>query len=439
MLFVRSRIRRLGLAVFLLLGSLHCTGHPAVPRTVVLISVDTLRADHVGLYGSGRATTPNIDRFFGPGTVFENAISPAPCTVPAVLQFLWSAYLVQSAPSPLAKILADAGYSTAAMVSQHNFIGQRLPLYRWGFHRFDIQLANEVDHHGLTRRRAQEVSDRAIAWLHKTAADERRFLWLHYFDPHDPYDPPPGFRGFDAGNRSLRTGDRRSALKKERRSQREDWNQAGYIFSPEDVAHLVNLYDGEIQYTDFQIGRVLDVLEEQGRLDRSIVVLISDHGEWLGEGDRWDHCATLREEEIRVPFAILVDGGRIGRGAREVAPVSTLDVLPTVLGLLGVDYPAALYDGKDLRRNPRDRSVFAMWRTEQVVRRGDWKLFYDKEPVALYRISEDRHERTNLLADRPAIRDELAAEVRARSDLTARVGELHEDTVDRLKQLGYIE
>ena len=114
-------------------------------------------------------------------------------------------------------------------------------------------------------------------------------------------------------------------------------------------------------------------------------------------------------------------------------------MLPTILGLLGVDYLPALYDGEDLQRNPPDRSVFAMWRREQVVRRGDWKLFYDEEPVGLYRISEDRHEQTNLLADRPAIRDELAAEVRAMSNLTARVGELHEDTVDRLKQLGYLE
>ena len=158
-----------------------CHREPAFGPHVVLISIDTLRADHVGLYGYARETTPNIDRFFRTGTVFENAMSSAPCTIPSVRQFLSGAFDLRPDRKTLPELLHDHGYTTAAIVSQHQFYRQPVDAYRRGFEHFDIQARDEVDHHGWTARRTKEVSDRAIEWLKENGQRKRFFLWLHYF------------------------------------------------------------------------------------------------------------------------------------------------------------------------------------------------------------------------------------------------------------------
>jgi arylsulfatase A-like enzyme len=425
------------------LCNLSCDREPASGPHVVLISIDTLRADHVGLYGYGRETTPNIDRFFGTRTVFENAMSSAPCTIPAVRQFLSGAFDHRPDRRQLPEFLRDHGYATAAIVSQHQFFRHPVEAYRRGFEHFDIQARDEVDHHGWTARRAEEVSDRAIGWLKENGQSERFFLWLHYFDPHDPYEPPPDFRAFDRGNRSRKSGDRRSYLREAHRKQpirtaKEQWG--GHIFDDEDVAHFVNLYDGEVAYTDFHVGRVLAFLAENNLVERSIVVLISDHGEWLGEIDRWDHCYTLRDLEIRVPFMISVNGEALEDIGAKRMPASTLDVLPTLLGLLNIDYPNSDYHGEDLRRAPPDRTVVAMWSGSRVIRNADWKLFYDgMSPAFLYQVGRDADERWNRIRDKPEIVDLLDARMESLRPLLARVKAQDDQTIEQLEQLGYIE
>src|SRR5262245_40168861 len=205
----------------LLLG-LACVaaGCGRAPRHALLITVDTLRADHVGGYGYARATTPELDAFFAGGTRFELALSSAPCTVPSIQQLLRGSFeAAEPGAAPISR-LADRGFATAAIVSQHQFHKQ-LELYRRGFEHFDIQPRSQVDRHGMTARAAREVTDRALAWLAERPRGRPFFLWLHYFDPHDPYEPPPEHRGFDAGNRSPRSGDRRSDLKREKRTPGE--------------------------------------------------------------------------------------------------------------------------------------------------------------------------------------------------------------------------
>ncbi len=436
----RCAARLAGLAALLL-----ACGADA-PRNVVLISVDTLRWDHVGLLGYARGTTPDVDAFFANSTVFENAMSPGPCTLPTLAQILYGSYLVQPWRLALAETLRARGYATAAFVSQHQFrpdwhdsgLGAELAesLTR-GFDIFDVQAAEQVDRHGMSARDARQVSARALRWLSE-GPREPFFLWLHYFDPHDPYEPPTRFRGFDRGNASELDGDRRLQLMRGRRSAEEPWTQAGHVFGAEDVAHLRNLYDGEIRFTDAQIGRILDALTERGLVERSVVVFVSDHGEWLGEGERWDHCQTLSEVEVRVPFFWSVGGGRLADLGRVTTPVSTLDLVPTLLALLGVDHSAEAFDGADLREPRPERPIFANWHGSTVARRGSWKLFVGEAPVALFDLDSDGAERRNRLGEGLAQEAQLARDVEAFRAAQPLAG-LNREMLEHLRGLGYVD
>jgi arylsulfatase len=431
------------LAGLLLVALLAGCGAPA-PRNALLISVDTLRWDHVGLLGYPRRTTPRLDAFFAHRTIFENAVSPAPCTLPALAQLLYGSYVPRPDHFSLAETLRTHGYATAAFVSQHQLrpdwhrggAGARLAeAAADGFEVFDVQGPRQVDRHGMSARTAREVSARALAWL--ADAREPFFLWLHYFDPHDPYEPPPRHREFDRGNGSPRSGDRRLDLMRGRQPG-EPWFEAGRIFDARDVQHLVNLYDGEIQFADAQLGRVLDALAERGLADSTVVVFVSDHGEWLGEGERWDHCQTLREVEIRVPFLWSVGGKPLAGLGRVAVPVSTVDLAPTLLAVLGVEYPADAFDGVDLHRPPQRRSVFADWRGATAVRRGPWKLVARDAPIALFELEGDGAERHNRLGEGLTEQSELARELEA-FRAAHPVAELHRDVLERLRGLGYID
>ena len=402
--------------------------------------MDTLRADHVGLYGYPRGTTPHLDAFFERGTVFENATSSSPCTIPSIRQYLSGGFDVDPQRPPLAEVLAARGWETAAVVSQHQLDYYTQRDYARGFDHFDLQAPGRVDHHGLSARTADEVSDLAIALLrkHEERGDGPLFLWLHYFDPHDPYEPPEAFRHFDAGNGSSRSGDRRSDLMRGR-APGEPWVQAGHVFDDEDVAHLRNLYDGEIAFADAQIARVLDFFEARGWVEDAVVVFLADHGEWLGENGWWDHCVTLREEEIRVPFALRVRGGPLGVH-RSAVPASTLDVVPTVLGLLGIEAPPGRYHGVDLARSAPGRVVLSMWQETVIARDARFKLFAEGDRVlGLFDTRADPGETRNLLGGHPEVRAGLLAELRARAGLRRRVAEEGRRTIEQLKSIGYIE
>jgi len=398
---------------------------------VVLISIDTLRPDHMGVYGYARDTTPEIDRFFGSGTVFATASASAPCTVPSVRQMLAGGFDQREDRVPLAELLAQRGYATAAIVSQNHFVHETARDYARGFAHFDMQAPDEVDHHGLSTRTADAVSDRALAWLRERPAGAPFLLWLHYFDPHDPYEPPAEHRIFHAGDASARSGDRRAALMAERRSEAEPWNQAGYVFSEVDVAHLHDLYDGEIHFADAQVGRVLTALEAAGLVEDSLVILTSDHGEWLGEGDRWDHCITLEDPEILVPLLVRDRGGRLGGAARVATPVSTLDLLPTVLGVLGAPPPGALYHGVDLRALPEDRIAMALWSRLATARTRHWQILDVDGRRSLRARGEAR-------ADPAALR-RLNEALAAAAPIRERTAGQWRSTLLELRALGYVE
>ncbi len=410
---------------------------PAGAPNVILISIDTLRWDHVGLYGYARNTTPSLDRAFE-DSFFEHATSPSPCTLPSVPELLFGSFLIRAEQRSLAEILRDNGYATAAIVSQHQFHLDRpiAQAVRRGFSHFDIQSPIHVDPHGMTRRRANVVSNRAIAWL-KSHGDERPFfLWLHYFDPHDPYDPPESFQVFGEGNLSERTGDRRLYLKSAG-DRSTSWQQAGHIFSREDVDHFVNLYDGEIRFTDHEIGRVLAHLGERDHLESSLLFVTADHGEWLGEEDRWDHCQTLHEREIRVPLLARLRGRPLVAPENADAAVSTIDIVPTVLGVLGLERPRGL-EGSDLRAVAPGREVFSVWKGEATVRDEAWKLL--SEGPALYEVASDPYERTNRIDENDDVRSALEGALRGFLDRVGGAAEAQDRAIlEQLRALGYVE
>jgi len=408
---------------------------------LILITVDTLRPDHMGLYGYRRDTTPHLSRFFGLASVFKKAISPAPCTVPAVKQMLSGSLLAGG--TRLAEVLKANRYQTAAVVSQQLFHAfAKSDQYARGFDRWDIQEPTEVDRYGMSQRTAAEVTARALHWLGKRDRSKKFFLWLHYFDPHDPYQPPEAFRFYGPGAATSARGDRRGLLQQAEKPAWLPWQRAGAIFSSEQTSQFLALYDGEIRYVDEQIGRLLRNLSDLDLLSSSVVVLTADHGERLGEDNTWDHCLSLHERELRVPLAVSVAGARLGRRDTD-APVSTLDVYPTVLDLLGLGYEPDGIDGRTLLKRWPGRVVCSIFSSEVMVRRGEWKLYAHNSrrgylPTKLVDLAGRLDEETNLLRDRPRIRGELMRELANSLQQMQAVSESTSETVKQLKALGYI-
>jgi len=292
------------------------------PPGVLLISIDTLRQDHVSAYGYDRPTTPTLDHLAVEGALFESAWSPSSWTLPAHVSALTglspSAHQVEGERDrlaeevlTLAQTLARAGYATAGFTS-HVYLDEK-----YGFSRgFDEYVTRPV-------QIAEEVSDQAIAWLE---AHDRGtfFLFLHYFDPHADYAPPEDYaRVFDSDPAERSFG---------------EW---GFLRQfedpdtplPEDVARrIAALYDGEILYTDAHIARVIETLRRQRRLDDTIVAVFSDHGEEFKEHASFGHGDTLYAEVTRIPL-ILRYPPRIPSGTR-VRALASLTDLPGLIAFL---------------------------------------------------------------------------------------------------------
>lgn len=327
---------RLGIAALLLIG-IAC-GKSSEPL-VLVISIDTLRRDHVSAYGYERETTPNLDRLAAEGAIFDTAVSTSNWTLPSHMSlftgFSPSSHQVEddrdrlpNSVGTLAEAFKRAGYETAAFTSHLYLDG------RFGFRRgFDL-------YQTVVNRRAQDVSDRALLWLqrHEQAP---AFLFLHYFDPHWDYAPPPDFaKRFGEADPLYGTF---SFLKP---------HLARLDLSPAIMRQIHTLYDAEIAYTDHHIGRVLDWLRAQGRLEDAVVVVLSDHGEEFGEHGALGHGGSLHGEVTRVPL-IIRHPPSIRAGTRITALATLKDIPATLLALAGVTaVPQFLEEGQVLIRRP---------------------------------------------------------------------------------------
>ena len=287
---------------------------PAVRRlnvakpSVILITIDTLRADHVGCYGAQTVKTPTLDALAHDGVVFERAISQVPLTWPSHAVILTGTYPFQNgvqdftgqplAPQfrSVAQAFKQAGYATGAVVSA--FVLDRSWGLARGFDFYDDAFSAETFQQkdiGLVDRRAGESVAHAIAWLKKTP---RRpfFLWLHLYDPHSPYDPPEPFR----------------------------------------TEYSSHLYDGEIAYADHELGSLMAWLRQNHLYDSSLIVALSDHGESLGEHGEDEHGFFLYNATVHVPLIVKPPAGSGIPAARRPEPVETVAVAPTLLQLAGL-------------------------------------------------------------------------------------------------------
>ena len=361
-------------------------------RNVVIITIDTLRADHVGAYGYGAARTPAMDGLAREGVRFDRAYATAPITLTSHASLMTGRYppghgarhngmrLDLRTPT-LAEHFARAGFATAAFIAAFP-LDRRFGLIK-GFREYGDAMPRDANGRVTNERPGRLVVDEAIAWADRHRND-RAFLWVHLFEPHAPY-----------GNPADASQARRSAIAR---------------------------YDDEVAEADAQIARLLAAL----RFDRaqSLVVLTADHGEAFGEHGEISHSVFAYDTTLRVP--LMMSGGSLPRGEVAAGAVSLVDVAPTIASLAGV--PPFDADGLNLFPNPKPqtaspnpRSLYAEsfaplldfgWSPLRTLRQGDWKYIAAPRPE-LFELKTDPGETRNVIADQPDRAAALARQVDA--------------------------
>lgn len=385
-------------------------------RNVVLIVIDTLRADHLGAYGHARATSPRIDAFARESAVFERAYSHSPWTMPSVASMFTSLepkdHGIADWKQPLdrglltlAEVLKARGFRTEGYVS-HGVLS-RLYQFDQGFDVYDASVVEGRLPREITT--AREVTDLALQALERPLP-EPFFLWVHYFDPHDAYLKHDGH---DFGERPI------------------------------------DRYDSEIAYTDVHVGRLLDALARRGLADSTVVALLADHGEGFGAHRHLQHTVTLFEELIRIPFVLRVPGVP-GQRVRDV--VRAVDLAPTLLSLLGLPAPPEFKGqpvelrGSRFRAEPARAVVAETQRFADLraLRVGRFKLIQDRAAgrARLFDLEQDPDEQRNLAKQRPDVVERLQALLDAHyagGTWSAPRRDLPPDLERDLRSLGYIQ
>ena len=399
---------------------------------VVLVTLDTTRADHLGCYGYGPGSTPTIDALAGRGVLFTQAASPAPLTLPAHSSIMTGMYpthhgvrvngatALGQSQTTLAEVLSARGYATGAFVGAFVLDG------RWGLNQgfsvyddaFDLEKYKHLDLAGV-QRPADKVMDAALAWLDGHKHDP--FLaWIHLYDPHSPYEPPEPFRSQHGGR------------------------------------GLAGLYDGEIAFADAQVGRLVSWLRTNALDERTVMVVMGDHGEGLGSHGEGTHGYFIYDYAVRVPLLVTTPFPEL-RGVRVDSQVSAVDVFPTLLALAGVGSGAKVH-GRSLLpvmlEPGKGETVYAYgesmtpnlqfgWSALHCLRSERYKLIKAPRPE-LYDLAADPGETTNAFDRHPDVARELVARLDRLVAETSRdapepeSADLDEETVGRLAALGYI-
>lgn len=418
-------------------------------RGVILISVDTLRADHLGFYGYDRPTTPSLDALAQEGIVFDAATSTSNWTLPAHASLLSGLYpnshgLLRkySRPRPLAtlaSILSKQGYRTGAVVNSF-FLSRAFGLDQ-GFSEFTY-----IEETWGRTGPSTWVTDRAMQWL-EAARAEPFFLFLHYYDPHSDYRANPvylaefvePFDGVADGTTEQLLAVRRGELALDER----------------DASHLIDLYDASVRQTDDELSRLFRFLREANLMDDVLLVFTSDHGEEFLDHGGVLHGPMLYQELLRVP--LLMRGPGIPAGQRVSAPVSLVDVVPTMLGILGVPTPSAV-EGIDLSplwRTPALETEARVLFSQSKLRHSDlefavagrlqqYKLQYDGRSgeTLLFDLARDPTESHNIASERPDLTGRLLEHLmryrRVRLGETA-TRSLDPEVAEKLRKLGYMQ
>ena len=414
----------LGLALLAALGAgSGCRGPQFPPADrVVLITIDTLRADRLGSYGHASAHTPNLDALAGGGVRFARAIAPAPLTLPSHTSLMTaleppahgvrgnSIFVLEPGIPTLAEGMREAGFATGAFVAAF-VLDARFGLDR-GFDVYDDDIGDRLASDSplsFAERPADAVVDAALAWVR--TAPERFFLWVHLYDPHANYDPPPRFAGLAGGD----------------------------------------LYDGEIAFADAQVARLLAGIQRRFGAERLAVVVTSDHGESLGEHGESTHSLTLYDATQHVP--LLLSAPRLPRGGVVTEPVRLIDVAPTLLELAGVP-PLPDANGRSLvplavGRSDEERIAYLEaiepqlsmgWSPVLGIRTASYKYLRAPRPE-LYDLGLDPDELRNLAEEQPervSALDEKLLEVLAKARPASTSTALDAADRARLESLGYV-
>jgi arylsulfatase A-like enzyme len=440
------------------------------PRHVVIVSLDTTRADHFGLYGNRDVRTPRLDALARESVVLDDLMTVVPTTLASHVSLFTGTYphthgvprngfMVDERNVMLPEILREQGFVTAgfagsfALESRFNF-AQGFDHYDESFERLAGTAGRQQN-----ERPAESVTRAAVEWLDALGVPERLFLFVHYFDPHAPYEAPaPWDTQYDPrGREGL-----------------PDWK----AFRPEGLAQvepteearrMALQYAAEISYLDGQVGALVDALRERGILDQALLLVTSDHGEnfWEHPGS-FDHGWSTYQSTMRAVGLLRLPGARHG-GARIGGLAATIDLAPTVLSVLGMPAPAGL-DGEAIPLDPpparldrvrygqatkpwREVETDARWTNmlkERCVREGRYKLI--QVPYAgreeLYDVEADPAEQADILAAGGAearavadrLRPKLEAWAASARPLPSRFESSQRDeTLERLKALGYVE
>ncbi len=456
---VGRRRAKLGAALLLCLVVASACGRGTSPRWLVLLTCDTLRADRLGAYGGSAGLTPNLDALLEKSLVFGAAFAPSAYTLPSLSALMTGRHPEElgmlenvsqlRAEASLASVLRLHGWRTGAVVS--NYVLREGTGMELGFEYYDDTYPQSEANRNLPERTASDTTAAALAMVERLRAEPAvgAFLWVHYQDPHGPYLPPDGRR-----ERYLEL----ERLAPDGRRQLAAGPMMGvasipvyqYVEGEHEVAFYRAGYAGEIAFFDQEIGRLLTGLEERGIGRDAIVVFTADHGEALGENDYWfAHGEYLTDPLVRVPLGIRVPGGAPGRRAD---PAALVDLLPTLLHLVGIAMPSG-HPGRDLlapgAAHARPEIYLAALRGATVPRFGlvadGYKYLWSEEPEGrreeLYALGEESRD---LSGERVEMLGEMRARLeRIRGGLRRPIAERRQELTpaesERLRRLGYVD
>lgn len=424
---------------------------PPRPPNLIIITVDTLRQDHLGCYGSDTKTTA-LDKLAAEGFRFRDCVTVAPTTLPSHTSLFTGLYparhgvrlngrfQVPDEAQTLAETLLAKGYRTAAFVgsavlNKHYALDQ-------GFQIYNDDVGSDVNS-AQAQRRAADVSHAAIDWLEGVKTPF--FLWVHYFDPHGPYDPPPPY------DSNYYEGNPRSPKYTSMEGIPVVYYQK--LDGITDIRYPLAQYKGEVTYTDNAIGQLLEAVDRRGLRDNTLVLMTADHGESLGENNYYfDHGETLHDTSMRVPLIIRapwLEGTRVVEG-----PVSLVDVYPTVLDILDIEVPEGI-QGQSVAdylvegRVP-DRELFMETMLPTISERSaifgiqteHWKLILSQDRVKLFHRLSDPGEQKNVAEQHAVVRDWLVDLVQGyfrTKSLKAERFKPGPEHIEQLRALGYIQ
>ncbi len=393
---------------------------------LLIITLDTVRADRIGAYGYGKAETPNLDELARKGILFENCYTPVPLTMPAHCSLFTGRYplghrvrdngtfFLEENEVTLAEMMTQRGYETYAVIA--SFVLQAKFGLNQGFSEYEDSLnMDELLHNFYSEIPADVVYTKFDRWF-KKRRKEKFFAWVHFYDPHAPYEPPEEYRKGDS---------------------------------------LSDMYDGEIAYTDVWVGKIVQDLRDENLLESTLIVVVGDHGEAFGEHQEYGHSVFCYEENLKVPL-VFFNPGLFPESLLVKNRVILIDILPTLFELFGMDIPSMvqgkslvkMFDGKG-EKGMRSFYIESMYGKESLgwapltgIIDGPYKFISLPEPE-LYDLKTDIREKTNLFSEKHDIARALDEKLRSCMLKYSTVSrdsrrELTAEDRNRLESLGYI-